>query len=407
MKIISISRRIANKIILLPRFLISIPGSVILLIFGYRIIRPSCDCTRIGHLLCEIDCLVKEIQLGIKKQRKYLIFYEARRVANKAFLELLPEYIQAYGFSRTSFNLVNRLFYSRISSEPVGQYAVAMYETAEIYSINSRWGVKRPVFKPLSKWDSDRKLLFQKWGIPVECPYVCIHAREGNYSPSDEHYHSHRNVDVESYKTAVFNLVAKGVAVIRMGDPTMKPLGNWGSMVFDYASSDDRAPWLDLAISADCLFFLAGSSGAFYMATIFGRPVACVGMALPFNFSPSGRYQDIGIPKLFRHKVTKEILSFNEIFELGLSELRLAEEIDRSDYELVENSPNEITELAEEMYLRQTNAWIDTPEDLVLQQKMRTLLRPGSYSYGTSSRCGAMFLRRYKSLFQTELRQAA
>lgn len=388
-------------------FVISFPSSAVLRLFGYRIIRVTCDSTRIGHLLGEIDCLVKEIKLGLKKQKKYLILYEAGKIANKAFLDLLPFYIQALGLPRWGFRLAILFFDSRISREPMSQYVVAIYETAEIYSINSRWGANKPVFKPLPTWGSSRKEFFLKWGLPTDGPFICIHARAAGYSTYDEQYHSCRNVDIELYKLAVLELISKGVAVIRMGDPTMKPLGDWGPMVFDYATCNDRAPWLDLAISANCLFFLAGSSGAGYMAAIFGRPLAMVSMALPFNFSPSGLSQDIGIPKLFRHKVSKELISFNGIFDLGLSELRLAEEIEKSDYELVENSPQEVSEVVEEMYLRLTDVWVEGPVDRVLQEKMKALLRPGSYSYGTSSRCGAMFLRRYSQLFETEQKQAA
>jgi putative glycosyltransferase (TIGR04372 family) len=135
------------------------------------------------------------------------------------------------------------------------------------------------------------------------------------------------------------------------------------------------------------------------MATIFGKPVVGVGMALPFNFSPSGLCSDIGIPKLLRHKITKELLDFDTIYGSGLSEFRNAEEIEKSDFELVEHSPQEVREVVEEMYLRLRNHWVETPEDQVLQEKINALLRPGSYSYGTASRCGALFLRRYSTLF--------
>lgn len=407
MNLIAITRRMAKKLRRSTRLFIAFPGSAALWLFGYRTIRVTCDCTRIGHLLCEIDCLVKEIKLGIKKQKKYLIFYEADKIANEAFLDLLPYYIESLGLPRWGFNIATSLFDSRVSREPIEQYAVAMYEAAEIYSINSRWRSFEPVFSPLPSWKTTREEFFRKWGLPTDAPFVCIHAREAGYSSSDEHYHSNRNVDIELYRPAVMGLVSKGVAVVRMGDQSMKPLGDWGPMVFDYATCSEQAPWLDLAISANCLFFLSGSSGAFYMATIFGRPVAGVGMALPFNFSPSGLSQDIGVPKLFRHKLSKEMLSFDAIFHLGLSELRLTEEIDSSGYELVENSPQEVSEVVDEMYLRLANAWVETSEDRLLQEKIKALLRPGSYSYGTSSKCGAMFLRRYSYLFETELEQAA
>ena len=384
--------------------IISMPGGILLLVIGYRLIRISLDCTRIGHLALEIDCLIKEIQLGKRKKRKYVLFYDPHTIANKSFIDLLPSYIKVYPLIGWRLRIAHLLLDSVVSREPVHNYLAVMYKTAEVYNINAHWDRKNPVFHVPFKWELDKKVFFEKWGLPNEAEYVCIHAREGLYSPVDEHAHSKRNVEIDSYKTAVEYLVSRGLVVIRMGDSTMTPLDDWGSMVYDYATCNDRMPWLDLALSSGCLFFLGVSSGASLMASIFGKPVASVGMSLPFNFSQSGFSDDIGIPKLFRHKITKDYLDFSLMFEMGLSEFRVADEIHQTEYELVENSPTDITEVVEEMYLRLKNAWIEEPEDHILQQKMHALLRPGiSFSYGTASRCGALFLRRYKHLLDQDV----
>ncbi len=134
------------------------------------------------------------------------------------------------------------------------------------------------------------------------------------------------------------------------------------------------------------------------MASIFGRPVASVNMCLPFAFSSTGRSSDIGIPKLFQRKDTKELVKFSDLFACGISEYRFAEEIDNSPYELVSNSALEILEVAQEMVSRVRGNWVESEEDIVLQNKIHSFLSPGSYSYGTASRCGSLFLRRYKHI---------
>lgn len=382
------------------RLLFIIPVGLLIRGFGYKVLQINAS--RIGHLTTETDCLIKEIRLGRKKQGKFLLLLDRTSVANRAYIELLPGFIRPVFLSNQFLRVMRLLTSSRIALEDTSHYTVSMYKTAEIYRINSMWESKPPVMVLPTEWREKRRKIFQKMGIPDAMPYVCIHAREGGYSPLDETWHSGRNVDIDSFKPTVRALRDKGLAVIRMGDSTMKPLREWGPFVFDYAKSSDRAPWLDLSISSDCFFFIGGSSGASYMASVFGRPVASVGMSLPFNFSNSGLSFDIGIPKLFRRKATKTFVSFPSILSWGLSEWRLAEEIERSEYELVESSPDEITEVVEEMLQRLTNTWLDAPDDAALQKKLHALLRPGNYSYGTSSRCGALFLRRYRHLLEDE-----
>jgi putative glycosyltransferase (TIGR04372 family) len=316
----------------------------------------------------------------------------------------LPSFINPVPLARTSEFFVRRLWLFSFAKTDTYQYATAIRTSAALYTINRAWESERknPAMSCKMSWLDDKSRVLEKWGIKPGVPYVCIHARDANYSPDDERWHHHRNVEIESFANAIEFLNKEGVSVIRMGDPTMPKAYDLGLRVFDYSHCPDRAPWLDLAISAECLFFLGTSSGAVLMASIFGRPVACVGMALPFNWSPTGFSQDIGIPKLFRSKETGELLGFPKLFKTGISELRFAEDINRYGFELVENTPEEITEVAQEMYERLSGTWVDKPEDLVLQERLHAFLHSGSYSYGSLSKCGAHFLRRYRYLLDLE-----
>lgn len=134
------------------------------------------------------------------------------------------------------------------------------------------------------------------------------------------------------------------------------------------------------------------------MANVFCRPVVCVGMSLPFNFSPSGYSSDIGIPKLFREKSSGQLLSIRDIFGLGLSEIRFAEDVDGKGYELVDNTSEEILDVVKEMVGRLNGSWVESAEDNQLQSILRSYFGPGSYSYGANARCGTAFLKKYRSL---------
>lgn len=381
------------------------PLRLMLSALGFRLLRITLDCTRIGHLIAETDCLMKEVSLGRIKQKKWIILYEKAKISNPAYLDLLPACFIPIGLGR-NFHRMRRWLSKIIPATEVDHYVLAMHRTADMYKINAAWGDRGPTLQCPPAWIAHKNDLLARHGIAVDQLYVCIHARESDYSPADESYHHHRNVEITTYWAAVDYLLAQGYGVVRMGDPSMRSLDPSLSGVFDYARSPAREPWLDLAISAECTFFIGSSSGASFMATVFGRPVVAVGMALPFNFSPSGLPCDIGIPKLLRKKSSGHALNIREIFAHGLSELRSAAEIDEKGYALVENTSDEILAVVQEMTERLSSRWQVTQDDASRQSAMQSCLGPGSYSHGTASRCGASFLRDHRGLLVVDKRAA-
>lgn len=395
-KIVTLLRIIKRIIKLLISFPLSFPLGLIIRSLGFRVLPVSS--TRIGHLICETDCLMKEVALERIKPRKWLIFYDRSTISNLAYLELLPDYFFPVATNKFCLKIIQELLYTKLLRTDVYQYVTAIHAPASIYTMQADWGDRGATIYCPEKWIEAKNQVLECHGILRGQPYVCIHARESAYSPTDEYVHYKRNINISSYNLAVEHLISCGYAVIRMGDTKMTPLGQELSEVFDYARSSEQSPWLDLAISAECSFFLGSASGAYTMANVFCRPVVCVGMSLPFNFSPSGYSSDIGIPKLFREKSSGQLLSIKDIFGLGLSETRYAEDIDRKGYELVENTSEEILDVVKEMVDRLNGNWVESAEDNQLQSILRSYFGPGSYSYGAKARCGTSFLRKYRFL---------
>jgi len=61
----------------------------------------------------------------------------------------------------------------------------------------------------------------------------------------------------------------------------------------------------------------------------------------------------------------------------------------------VENTAEDIRDLALETLERSEGHALYVPEDEELQQRFRALMRPGHYSYGGINRIGRDFLRKY------------
>jgi putative glycosyltransferase (TIGR04372 family) len=357
--------------------------------------------TKLGHLLVEIDGLLKDIEIGGVRKRNWILLYDRENIANPAFIDLIPSFIHTIQVPTSFIKFSKLLLRTKITSTDVTVYCTAMHRSAKIVSLNSLWLNRAPTVNLPADWVLQKNILFENLGLKKNQNYVCIHARDSRDLDTNGLQHSARNVDIFSFTRVVKYLAKHNIVVFRMGDPSMPPLEGLcdeHDNLYDYAHMKCRAPMLDLVLSANCMFFVGTSSGASYMPTIFNRPLVAVGVSLPFNFCPSGFESDIGIPKLFRKIDTGDLCSFKEIFENGLSECRSSEEISQKGYELVENTEEEIGEVAAEMFERLSGSWSSTDFDEQLQHRVQSLILLGSYTYGSKSRCGSAFLRRYSHL---------
>ena len=377
-------------------FLRPILGFVLFIPFIPFIRILNINYERIGHLLLETDCLIRDESLKSKRKYNWVLLIDSKKeVANKAYFELVKEKYNIIRLPSLFFILIETPKYITIDTY---SYCTAMYENALCFAIQSKRIINDSSYYNIPDiWMSNHHLAFNKWGIPTDAKYVCLHVREGGYSPIDEKYHLHRNGDIFSYLPVIKFFASKEIYVIRIGDKTMKPLPKLPFLV-DYALSSEKSEILDLTLGANCLFILGTSSGAILLASIFGRPSCLTNISLPFGFSAIGTSYDIGIPKLFKRRGNGELVHFKELYNTGASEYRSAHEIDNSPYLLVDNTEVEICEIAEEMLDRLNGNWKEREEDEKLQAQLLNLMTPNSYSYGTASRCGTIFLRRYSKL---------
>jgi putative glycosyltransferase (TIGR04372 family) len=227
--------------------------------------------------------------------------------------------------------------------------------------------------------------------------YVCIQSRSGGNSKNEELVHSYRNSSINDYMLAIQYIIALGGICIVIGDSAMNSTPKIKNLI-DYAHHPIRCDWLDLYIAANCRFFLGNTSGAFLMSSVFGVPVACANMAPLGAVFPNGK-KDICIPKLYKDTSLGRLLSFNEILNSPISNFRDSSQFHAAEIELVNNSPEEIRDLAIEQLERTTvSDLVYSKEDEALQIRFRDLYEPGHYSYGSASRVGRAFLRQYQYL---------
>ncbi|MBI5247314.1 MAG: TIGR04372 family glycosyltransferase [Elusimicrobia bacterium] len=239
-------------------------------------------------------------------------------------------------------------------------------------------------------------------GVEPGRPYICFHSRDKAYldvlhphrTRGEWSYHDYRDCAIENYLPAVRRIAARGIAALRMGAVAEKPLGAEPPGIIDYATKF-RDDFADVYLLAHCKFMLASTSGICVVPPIFNVPVALA------NFTPLGYAtwgpRDLFIPKTY-HDASGRPMAYRRLMELGTSRWTEGNKFTEAGIAVVENTAEDITDLAEEMDARLDGRWIAEPGDEELQRRYRALFPADHPITGYPARVGAAFLRRHKSL---------
>lgn len=218
------------------------------------------------------------------------------------------------------------------------------------------------------------KKLMEKIGIPADAKYICLLGRDPAYLKkhmpnADFSYHDLRNVNLDNYKMAARFLAENGYYVVRMGKHVESTFDVDHSKVIDYANCPLRSDFMDVYLSARCFFFLSVGSGVDGIAQIFRRPVVVTNQPI-LAHSAFSDWSVISSKKIFDIKKGRN-LTFDEIciefLDISTREWpRIAHE---KGLQFVENSPEDIKDVAEEMLKRLTGDWKYSEDDELLQRK--------------------------------------
>lgn len=247
----------------------------------------------------------------------------------------------------------------------------------------------------LSLTEGEQKFIDQALrllGVPDGAWYVCLHVREpGFHKGWNTLYPSMRDANIDDYLPAIDLIVQQGGWVIRMGDPSMKPLPPMQNVV-DYAHSPLKTPKADILLALGCRFFFGTNSGFATIPAIYG--VRCVfSNWLPIGL-PLWPSQDLMLPKLFwdekrgRHLTIKEIFASDVAFIQNWSDLP-------EGITLKGNTAEDICNLTAEA-LGMSPELLEEGLANARSQHARVAEQHGSY---VGSTLAATFIRNYPSVF--------
>jgi putative glycosyltransferase (TIGR04372 family) len=265
---------------------------------------------------------------------------------------------------------------------------------AEYVNIQRQYFGRGPILS-LTEFDHKRgRHWLKEFGAPVDAWFVCLHCRQDGYV--DGEFQSYRNADINSFIFAIEAITQRGGWVIIMGDNKSIKLPPM-ERVIDYAHGNDKSDWKDIFLCAECKFFLGTSSGLSSVANVFGVPVISTNAA-PLSMVGGYRSDDISIQKMIWSNKNQRLLSFREVFDSNISNFRFDNLYSEANVKVVDNDPEDIKNVVLEMMEILEGKCVYSTEDEKLQNKFKYFMRPVHYSYGTISRVGRDFLRKYAFL---------
>jgi len=378
-------------------FLISLPAIILV-----RIIRPlicfrfsPLTTSRIGHLSTDTELYLQKRKMAENTFKRTIdIFYCDDSACNQQLFKMWKEHLRIWPAAKW-LDKVNGLI---PGSEPhiITEYSADGTDYEGVLSQT----------KPILSFTADEEKLGQEalsqMGIGPKDHFICFHCRDSQYLKTtfpdqDFSYHDYRDADINSYHLALKGLSQKGHFLIRMGKYVERGLDAPCEKVIDYASSSLRSDFLDIYLSAKCRFFLSCNGGINAVPRIFRRPVIFLNH-VSFEQSPSSSPDYLILFKKYWLIPEKRFMTFPEIIKSGVGLFSFTHEYKDRGIELVNNTDEEIREVAIEMEQRISGEWKAQGDDDELQQRFWALFDGSKYHGVRTTRVGAAFLRENQAL---------
>lgn len=250
-----------------------------------------------------------------------------------------------------------------------------------------------------------------KGGFDPDKPLVLISGRDNAYlnetypekdffkhQNDDNLASSCRNMDIRTFEPGVEALLGHGYQVARMGSHVDRPLQVDHPDFIDYSTNGMRSDFLDIYTPSKCAFFLGAASGILAVPMVFRRPCVYINL-IRLEHIHTWDPRELTIFKRIWLVKEKRFMTLSEYMESNAGDWPLERYLD-PDIELVDNTAEQIHDVAMEMHHRLNASWQTTEEDEELQQRFWSFFKPGPLNQCFQSRIGARFLRECKDMIR-------
>ncbi len=352
-----------------------IKGAKVLLCFPIivliRLISPfilirfgSLNSIRMGHYFFDIEFYLN--QKRVSKINSIDIFYISRNPAVNLFVEQ---------FARRYIN-INKiamyLDYCNMIIPGGSKHKIIM--ATHINGSRDSEGLFSGTDPILTFSDEENSMglkYLRSIGIENQNEYVCLLVRDSNYfkvilPEADMSKHDYRDSQISNYLLATEWLFKnKNIKTLRMGK-FVKDRAPSNQYLIDYANSSDRSDFLDIWLMANCLFCISTTPGLETVSVCFRKPLL-LSSHLPYGDARTGSDKCIELFKYIKSTKTGEYIGIREQIEKNL--INAFDSNDYSEYEIIDNSKEEIKEATIELMKLIENKKIYSDETLKLNAK--------------------------------------
>lgn len=200
----------------------------------------------------------------------------------------------------------------------------------------------------------EARIAAEALGVAAGAPVVAIHAREAGYKAGGLEVHekeqygarpirddSWRNANIETYLPTIQVLTRLGYIVVRIGDPSMRPLQYPGVVDLALAHSN---PLLQIYALLRAQFLICGESGPAAVSYLLNTPLLNVNATDPIGSFPVLPHGRLLLKRVFDRATGLELTPTEMLSEIYLRHLR-----DSTRYVYVDNTAGEILEATREM----------------------------------------------------------
>jgi putative glycosyltransferase (TIGR04372 family) len=393
---------VLNRKIRIIALLSLLPLSVLVVMF-IRCLRPlmvirfgKIDSDRIGALAGRPELYLCERDAGIQGHNTLDLFYfGGMAICNQQLAKMWKRCLRVSSFVMT-LRLANNIL-------PGGEKHVVNVPGNRDDRGLLRKYPSHLIFTPEEEVKGYNML--QSMGVTRSTPFVCLHARDSAYLKQaysgrgrDWRYHDFNDSNIDNHIKAAEMLVKRGYVVFRMGAFVEGKIAITNPKIIDYATAG-RSDFMDVFLESKCSFHLGSCSGLDVVPLVFRRPRASVNNAM-FEHICTWGINDLFIPKKMWLIRENRYMTFREIFESGVGSFARTEQCEEYGLKVVENTPDEIMDLAIEMDKLLNGTCKTTQEDEELQRRFWDIF-PDSKLHGeVKTRIGAKFLRDNRELLE-------
>ena len=182
----------------------------------------------------------------------------------------------------------------------------------------------------------------------------------------DSKFMNYRNYNLSTFVPAINYLTSKGYLVLRMGHNIEKLEVN-NDLVIDYSHMPWRSEFMDYYLGYACDFCISTGFGADMFSRLHRKPMGIISAAIDEIYYLHKNYTFIFNNVKIRGSNSN--LTLKEIFENDMHLLENVQKIDKTKFELVQNTSEEIKDLVIEVTKKHENNYIIEDAEAELQKK--------------------------------------